>query len=132
LNPRKDYSFNGFRDRPLYNYISIGYLNYLEFSLINPMRKALFFLCIERDHSKYFIYLNRGFMTTTLFIICLILAAVLVTVSPVFSIPFLLGAYLIAKFGDMSMESNRSIIAGIIGFIFFLAIIVKIMDWIRH
>jgi predicted membrane protein len=71
-------------------------------------------------------------MTTTLFIICLILAAVLVTVSPVFSIPFLLGAYLIAKFGDMSMESNRSIIAGIIGFIFFLAIIVKIMDWIRH
>ncbi len=132
MNPRKDCSFNGFRDRPHYIYISISYLKYLEFPLINIVRKALFLLYTKRGHSKYFIYLKRGFMTTTAFIICLILAAVLITVSPVFCIPFLLGAYLIAKFGDMSIESNRSIIAGIIGFIFFLAIVVKIMDWIKH
>lgn len=71
-------------------------------------------------------------MFTTAFIICLILAATLITVSPILCIPFLIIAYLIAKFGNMKMDSGRSIIGGIIGFIFFLALVVEIMDWIKH
>jgi hypothetical protein len=54
-------------------------------------------------------------MTSTAFTICLILAAVMVMIHPAFCIPFLIAAYLLAGKGRMDLDSNTSIIFGIIG-----------------
>ncbi|MNG55925.1 hypothetical protein D3C79_139970 [compost metagenome] len=56
-------------------------------------------------------------MTSTIFVICLTLAAVMVLVHPAFCIPFLIAAYLLAGKGRMDLDSNTSIILGIVGFI---------------
>lgn len=56
-------------------------------------------------------------MTSTAFTICLILAAVMVLVHPAFCIPFLIVAYILAGKGRMELNSNTSIIIGIVGFI---------------
>ncbi len=55
-------------------------------------------------------------MTSTVFTICLILAAVMVLVHPAFCIPFLIATYLLAGKGRMDLDSNTSIILGIVGF----------------
>lgn len=55
-------------------------------------------------------------MTSTAFTICLILAAVMVMIHPAFCIPFLIAAYLFAGMGRMDLDSNTSIILGIISF----------------
>jgi hypothetical protein len=54
-------------------------------------------------------------MTSTAFTICLILAAVMVMIHPAFCIPFLIAAYLLAGKSRMDLDSNTSIILGIIG-----------------
>ncbi|HGM4804178.1 TPA: hypothetical protein ACKP0Y_004331 [Serratia marcescens] len=55
-------------------------------------------------------------MTSTAFTICLILAAAMVMIHPAFCILFLIAAYLLAGKGRMELDSNTSIIIGIIGF----------------
>lgn len=55
-------------------------------------------------------------MTSTIFVICLILAAVMVMIHPAFCIPFLIAAYMLAGKGRMDLDSNTSIILGIVGF----------------
>lgn len=65
-------------------------------------------------------------MTSTAFTICLILAAVMVMIHPAFSIPFLIAAYLLAGKGRMDLDSNTSIILGIVGFFVVLFIIAAI------
>ncbi|EKN6225366.1 hypothetical protein ACOHX9_000717 [Yersinia enterocolitica] len=66
-------------------------------------------------------------MTSTLFIVCLILAAVMITVHPALCIPFVIAAYLLAGNGNMHMDSNTSIILGIVGafMLLFLFVIAK-------
>jgi hypothetical protein len=66
-------------------------------------------------------------MTSTIFVICLIIAAVMVLIHPALCIPFIIVAYLLAKWGRMGMDSNTSIILGIIGFIFALTAITIIL-----
>jgi len=65
-------------------------------------------------------------MTSTAFTICLILAAVIMMVHPAFCIPFLIAAYLLAEKGRMDLDSNTSIILGIIGFFVVLFIFAAI------
>lgn len=55
-------------------------------------------------------------MTSTAFTICLILAAVMVMIHPAFCIPFLIVAYMLAGKGRIDLDSNTSIILGIVGF----------------
>lgn len=66
-------------------------------------------------------------MTSTLFIVCLILAAVMITIHPALCIPFVISAYLLAGKGNMHMNSNTSIILGIVGvfMLLFLFVIAK-------
>lgn len=70
-------------------------------------------------------------MSSTLFIVCLILAAVMITIHPALCIPFVIAAYLLAGKGNMHMDSNTSIILGIIGFIMILVLFVMIRDWLK-
>ncbi|MBH3122465.1 hypothetical protein [Serratia ureilytica] len=65
-------------------------------------------------------------MTSTAFTICLILAAVMVLIHPAFCIPFLIAAYLLAGKSRMDLDSNTSIILGIVGFFVVLFIFVVI------
>ncbi|WP_085117490.1 hypothetical protein [Serratia proteamaculans] len=55
-------------------------------------------------------------MSSTIFTTCLILAAVMVMIHPALCIPFLIAAYMLAGKGRMDLDSNTSIILGIIGF----------------
>ncbi|MBJ2111365.1 hypothetical protein JFQ86_00860 [Serratia ureilytica] len=61
-------------------------------------------------------------MTSTAFTVCLILAAVMVLIHPALCIPFIVAAYLIASKSRMVLDSNTSIILGIVGFFFVLFI----------
>lgn len=70
-------------------------------------------------------------MTSTLFIVCLILAAVMITIHPALCIPFVIAAYLLAGKGNMHMDSNTSIILGIIGFFIFMVLFVVIRDLLK-
>ncbi|EKN6360427.1 hypothetical protein DVP20_20100 [Yersinia enterocolitica] len=70
-------------------------------------------------------------MTSTLFIVCLILAAVMITIHPALCIPFVIAAYLLAGKGNMHMDSNTSIILGIIGFIMLLVLFVLLANLIK-
>lgn len=63
-------------------------------------------------------------MASTAFIICLILAAVMVLIHPALCIPFIIVAYLLAKKGCMDMDSGTSIISGVVFFILFLVFMV--------
>ncbi|WP_413508268.1 hypothetical protein [Serratia proteamaculans] len=65
-------------------------------------------------------------MTSTAFTLCLILAAVMVLVHPAFCIPFLIAAYLLADKGEMDLDSNTSIILGIVSFFVVLFIFAAI------
>ncbi len=65
-------------------------------------------------------------MTSTAFTLCLILAAVMVLVHPSFCIPFLIAAYLLAGKGRMDLDSNTSIILGIVSFFAVLFILAAI------
>ncbi|CAI0900502.1 Uncharacterised protein [Serratia quinivorans] len=65
-------------------------------------------------------------MTSTAFTICLILAAVMVMIHPAFCIPFLIAAYMLASKGRMDLDSNTSIILGIVGFLVVLFIFAAI------
>ncbi|HDM8092960.1 TPA: hypothetical protein PXN44_003840 [Yersinia enterocolitica] len=70
-------------------------------------------------------------MTSTLFIVCLILTAVMITIHPALCIPFVIAAYLLAGKGNMHMDSNASIILGIIGFILLLVLFVIVNDTLK-
>ncbi|ATM86125.1 hypothetical protein CRN74_08545 [Yersinia frederiksenii] len=70
-------------------------------------------------------------MTSTLFIVCLILAAVMITIHPALCIPFVITAYLLAGKGNMHMDSNTSIILGIIGFFMLLVLFVVILNALK-
>ncbi|EPA8552862.1 hypothetical protein ACQ697_000570 [Yersinia enterocolitica] len=70
-------------------------------------------------------------MNSTIFIVCLILAAVMITIHPAFCIPFVIAAYLLAGKGSMHMDSNTSIILGIIVFILLLVLFVIVNDAIK-
>ncbi|CQH06777.1 hypothetical protein NUF92_004266 [Yersinia enterocolitica] len=70
-------------------------------------------------------------MTSTLFIVCLILTAVMITIHPALSIPFVIATYLLAGKGNMHMDSNTSIILGIIGFILLLVLFVIVNDALK-
>ncbi|WP_447875207.1 hypothetical protein [Serratia fonticola] len=63
-------------------------------------------------------------MTSTIFVICLILAAVMVLIHPALCIPFIIVAYLLAKKSRMDMDSGTSIISGVVFFILFLVFMV--------
>ncbi len=62
-------------------------------------------------------------MTSTAFTICLILTAVMVMIHPAFCVPFLVAAYLFADKGRLDLDSNTSIIIGIIALILSLFLI---------
>ncbi|EMX2273458.1 hypothetical protein [Yersinia enterocolitica] len=66
-------------------------------------------------------------MTSTLFIVCLILAAVMITIHPALCIPFVIAAYLLAGKGNMHMDSNASII----GFILLLVLFIIVNDALK-
>lgn len=70
-------------------------------------------------------------MSSTVFTICLIMAAVMITIHPVFSIPFIIGAFLITSKGNMEMDSATSIIVGIAGTLFLLSFIMIIRSWLK-
>ncbi|HDL7057571.1 TPA: hypothetical protein PXM42_002255 [Yersinia enterocolitica] len=70
-------------------------------------------------------------MTSTLFIVCLILAAVMITIHPALCIPFVIAAYLLAGKSNMHMNSNISIILSIIGFILLLVLFVIVNDTLK-
>ncbi len=70
-------------------------------------------------------------MTSTLFIVCLIVAAVMITIHPALCIPFVIAAYLLAGKGNMHMDSNASIILGIIGILMMLVLFVSIREWLK-
>lgn len=70
-------------------------------------------------------------MTSTLFIVSLILTAVMVTIHPALCVPFIIAAYLLAGKGNVHMDSNTSIVFGIIGFILILALAVIIRHWFK-
>ncbi len=70
-------------------------------------------------------------MTSTLFIVCLILAAVIITIHPALCIPFVIAAYLLADRRKMHMDSNTSIILGIIGFFILMVLFVVIRDLLK-
>ncbi|HDL6888121.1 TPA: hypothetical protein PXL93_004123 [Yersinia enterocolitica] len=67
-------------------------------------------------------------MTSTLFIACLILAAVMITIHPALCVPFIIAAYLLAGKSNMHMDSNTSIILGII---LLLALFVIVNDALK-
>ncbi|WP_154900009.1 hypothetical protein [Serratia ficaria] len=62
-------------------------------------------------------------MSSTIFTTCLILAGVMVLIHPALCIPFLIAAYMLAGKGRMDLDSNTSIIFGIVGFFVVLFII---------
>ncbi|EKN3595743.1 hypothetical protein AB1E84_002041 [Yersinia enterocolitica] len=70
-------------------------------------------------------------MTSTLFIVCLILVAVMITIHPALCVPFVIAAYLLAGNGNMHMDSDASIILGIIGFILLLVLFVIVNDALK-
>ncbi|WP_447879256.1 hypothetical protein [Serratia fonticola] len=70
-------------------------------------------------------------MTSTIFVICLILAAVMVLIHPALCIPFIIVAYLLAKKGRMDLDSGTSIALGIVGFIAALTVFVMIRQWLK-
>lgn len=70
-------------------------------------------------------------MSSVAFILCLIMAAVMVLVHPVFSVPFIIGACLITSKSRMHLDSTTSIIIGIVGFLFFLTFIICIRNWLK-
>ncbi|EKN4914268.1 hypothetical protein WFR23_00240 [Yersinia enterocolitica] len=70
-------------------------------------------------------------MTSTIFIACLILAAVMITIHPALCIPFVIAAYLLASKGNMHMNSNTSIILGIIGLMLLLVLFVIVNDALK-
>lgn len=74
---------------------------------------------------------NEENMSSTLFIVCLILAAVMITIHPALCVPFVIAAYLLAGKGNMHMDSNASIILGIIGFILLLVLFVIVNDALK-
>ncbi len=63
-------------------------------------------------------------MTSTAFTVCLILAAVMVLIHPALCIPFIVAAYLLASKSRMDLDSNTSIILGIISFFLLLFLFV--------
>lgn len=67
-------------------------------------------------------------MSSTLFIVCLILTAVMITIHPALCIPFVIAAYLLVGKGNVHMDSNASIILGIIIFILLLVLFVIVND----
>ncbi|CNF16326.1 TPA: hypothetical protein PXJ53_004062 [Yersinia enterocolitica] len=70
-------------------------------------------------------------MSSTLFIVCLILTAVMITIHPALCIPFVIAAYLLAGKGKMHMDSDASIILGIIGFMLLLVLFVIVNDALK-
>lgn len=74
---------------------------------------------------------NEENMTSTLFIVCLILAAVMITIHPALCVPFAIAAYLLAGKGNMLMDSNTSIILGIIGIFILIVLFVVIRDLLQ-
>lgn len=70
-------------------------------------------------------------MTSTIFVICLILAAVMVLVHPALCIPFLIAAYMLAGKGRMDLDSNTSIILGIVGFFVVLLVFAAIHQLLK-
>jgi hypothetical protein len=70
-------------------------------------------------------------MTSTLFTVCLILSAVMITIHPALCVPFVIAAYLLAGKGNMHMDSNTSIILGVIGFIFLLTLFVIVIQCLK-
>ncbi|EKN5043330.1 hypothetical protein EFV68_13185 [Yersinia enterocolitica] len=80
---------------------------------------------------EFFGQQNEENMTSTLFIVCLMLAAVMITIHPALCIPFVIAAYLMAGKGNMHMDSNASIIMGIIGFILLLVLFVIVNDALK-
>ncbi len=62
-------------------------------------------------------------MTSTAFTICLILTAVMVMIHPACCVPFLVATYLFADKGRLDLDSNTSIIIGIIALILSLFLI---------
>ncbi|EKN5921771.1 TPA: hypothetical protein ACVU0F_004426 [Yersinia enterocolitica] len=70
-------------------------------------------------------------MSSTLFIVCLILTAVMITIHPSLCVPFVIAAYLLAGKGEMHMDSNASIILGIIIFILLLVLFVIVNDALK-
>lgn len=55
----------------------------------------------------------------------------MITIHPALCIPFVVAAYLLAGKCNMHMDSNASIIFGIIGFIMFLTLLVMIHEWVK-
>ncbi|EMH4754261.1 hypothetical protein DVQ23_21190 [Yersinia enterocolitica] len=70
-------------------------------------------------------------MSSTLFIVCLILTAVMITIHPALCVPFVIAAYLLAGKGEMHMDSNASIILGIIIFFLLLVLFVIVNDALK-
>ncbi|QKJ87389.1 hypothetical protein PMPD1_2447 [Paramixta manurensis] len=66
-------------------------------------------------------------MPSTLFIMCLVVGGILMLAHPVFLIPFIVIAALLAANVDMRMDSNTSIIIGITGSILLLSFIVALL-----
>lgn len=55
----------------------------------------------------------------------------MITIHPALCIPFVIAAYLLAGKGNMHMDSNTSIILGIIGFILLLVLFVIVNDALK-
>lgn len=70
-------------------------------------------------------------MTSTLFIVCLILAAVMITIHPALCVPFVIAAYLLAGKGNMHMNSDASIILGIIGIFIILFLLLFVRESLK-
>lgn len=70
-------------------------------------------------------------MPSVAFILCLILAAVMVLVHPMFSVPFIIGACLLTGKCRMHLDSNTSIILGITGFLLLLTLVMCIRSWLK-
>ncbi|WEF10287.1 hypothetical protein M9782_13780 [Pectobacterium actinidiae] len=70
-------------------------------------------------------------MSSTAFILCLIMAAVMVLVHPALSVPFIIGACLITGKCRMDLDSTTSIILGITGFLLLLTLIMCIRSWLK-
>lgn len=70
-------------------------------------------------------------MTSTLFIVCLILAAVMITIHPALCIPFVIAAYLLAGKGSIHMDSDASIILGIIGIFIILFLLLFVRESLK-
>ncbi|EEQ12726.1 hypothetical protein yfred0001_44160 [Yersinia frederiksenii ATCC 33641] len=55
----------------------------------------------------------------------------MITIHPALCIPFVISAYLLAGKSNMHMDSNVSIILGIIGFILLLVLFVIVKDALK-